>query len=152
MNIYQTFATDQLAEKNGITLDLGDGVTIAIRRAGGHNAAFARVLEAKSKPYRRQIDLGTLDPDLNRRLMVEVYADTIALGWTGITDRSGTELPFTRDNFIAVMTDLPDLFALVTEEANRLANFRAADIEETASALGNGSSGISNGAKASRRS
>lgn len=148
MNLYEKFATNEDAERTGIVLDLGEGVTITVRRAGGRNAAYQRVLEAKVKPYRRQIDLGTLDPELNRRLIIEAYAEAVVLGWSGVTDRAGKALAFSRDNFIKVMSDLPDLFGVIVDEAGRAANFRAAEIEETAAVLGKGSSGTSSGAKA----
>jgi len=64
--------------------------------------------------------------------MAEVYAETVLLGWTGVADENGTPLPFTKENCVKLLTDLPDLFRDIQEQAQRVANFRAADLEADA--------------------
>jgi hypothetical protein len=142
---YDLFETDKSAETQGVVLDYGH-FRITIRRAGGANTAFARRLEAKIKPYRHAFNSGTLDDAIAKRIMVEVYAETVVIGWDDVTDRHGNPLPFTVPNCVQLFTDLPELFANVQEQATSLALFRAEEVEEAADFLPDGFNGNSNGA------
>lgn len=137
MSLYKAFKTDKNLETGGIVLsygknDRGEEMEITIARAGGSNANYTRRLEARAKPYRRQINLGTMDTKLFESIMREVYAETVVLGWRGIDDENGNPLPCTKENVVKVFEDLPDLFADVQEQANRAALFRTEIQEEGA--------------------
>lgn len=132
-SIYDLFATDAKAEaEEGLALDYGSFGRITIRRAGGANKGFARALEAKLRPYRRQIQAGTLEEAVAERLLAEVYAETVLIGWQGIRDRAGQEIAFSHKAAVTLFTDLPELFRDVQEQAQKAANFRLAEIEESA--------------------
>lgn len=132
MSLYQKFETDaNLETGKGVTLDYGD-FTITIHRAGNSNRAYQKALVDKIKPYARMMQAGNLDAEKSNRLMAEVYADTIVKGWSGVTDKKGKELEFTRENVVKVLTDLPDFFQKLQNEAEDVANFRKAEIEADA--------------------
>ena len=120
---YALFSTSPALETDGITLDYG-AFRIRIARAGGANRKFQQVLEAKLKPHRRQIQTETLADEVAHRLIVDAYAEAVLLGWDGVADAEGQPLPFTRENAIRLMTDLPDLFRDVQEQATKAALFR----------------------------
>lgn len=128
MNPYELFKTDSNMEAAGIDLDYGD-FSIRISRAGGANQKYLKLLGERMKPHRRRIENGTLDNAVAERLLAEVYADSVILGWTNITDADGQALPFNRDNCVRLLLDLPELFRDIQEQAGRVANFRAAQIE-----------------------
>lgn len=129
---YEAFETDPNLEcGEGVRLDYG-GFSITVHRAGGGNHRFLRVLEAKLKPHRRQLQAGTLDEELARGLLIEAYAEAVVVGWSGVEDRDGRPMAFTRENVIKLLTDLPELFRDVQEQAQGLANFRRAQREEAA--------------------
>jgi hypothetical protein len=138
MSLYNTFASDEKSEKDGIILDLGvnskdQPIGIRIRRAGGSNTRFAKVFEQKSKPYRRLMEIpGALDPKVQERVMREVYADSVVVGWENVEDKDGTPMEFNRDNVIRLFTDLPNLFRLVMRESQNEALFRAEIREQEA--------------------
>lgn len=132
MSIYKKFATDSTLEADkGVTIDYGD-FKFTLRRAGGANKEYSKVFNDKYKPYRKMAEAGNLTDEIATRILVETYAETVIVGWDGITDEKGKKLPFNRENVIKVMTDLPELFNLVIEEATRLANFRKEEIESEA--------------------
>lgn len=136
MSLYQSFKTDENIEKNGIMLEYGttDGgapIRIRIARAGGANLKFARLLEQKTKPYRRQLQMETMDQNVQVAVLREVFAESVVLGWENVEDENGKPLPFSKENCIKLFTDLPDLFADVREQANKSVLFRA-DIREIA--------------------
>ncbi|MCQ8781722.1 hypothetical protein [Mangrovibrevibacter kandeliae] len=111
MNLYEQFSTDQDAESGrGISLRYGEGINITIHRAGGANRKFLRRYEAKTKPYTRQIQNGTMDEEVSRQLMAELYAETVIVGWEGVTDREGNPLQFNVENATKLLLDLPELF------------------------------------------
>lgn len=130
MNLYNTFETNKDLERDGIVLDYGfnskdEPIQIRIARAGGANTKFAKVLEQKMKPYKRAIANDTMDNKVAEKLLIEAYADAVILSWTGVEDREGNSLEFTRDNVVKVLTDLPDLFMDIQAQSQKSALFRA---------------------------
>lgn len=135
-SLYKTFATNEQVEKEGVILEYGlnsagKPIQIRVARAGGSNAKFAKALEAKTRPYRRQIQNETMDKDLELKVFMEVYVDSVILGWENVEDRAGKPLPFNRENCIKLLTDLPDLFHDIREQSQKSALFRA-EIREIA--------------------
>jgi hypothetical protein len=131
-NPYEMFKTNANAEvERGIDLDYGD-FKIRIVRAGGANKKFSQLLTAKMRPYRRQIDNDTLDPAVADRLMAEVYADTIILGWDGVCGEDGKPLSFSKENVVKILTDLPDMFRDIQSQAMLAANFKIEERKEDA--------------------
>lgn len=130
MSFYETFATDtKLESVEGIDLDYGASGVIKIHRAGGANKKFATVLNAKMAPYRRQLANGSMDEAVATKLMAEIYAEAVILGWVGVKGRDGKELKFTKENVVKLLVDLPELFKDIQEQATTIANFRASNIE-----------------------
>ncbi len=133
MSLYDTFKADSEMESGtGIWLDYGDGGQINIRRAGGSNKRYGAVLAAKMKPYQRQLQNGTMDDEVSRRILAEVYASTVIVGWKGVDGPNGKTLACTEENVVRVLLDLPDLFRDIQDQANSLANFRAEQAEADA--------------------
>ena len=73
--------------------------------------------------------------------MSDIYAKTIILDWEviqdgkpkkGIEGRDGSVLPFNYENVRQAFMDLPNLFIDIQEQANSIANFRKAELEEDA--------------------
>lgn len=131
MSIYKTFQTSKDMERDGIWLDYGlldEDVTKPIRikvaRSGGSNQNFAKALETKTKPHRRSIQTETIDTKIVEKLLMETFVDSVILDWTNVSDKDGNVLPFTRENVILVMTDLPDLFADIREQSAKAVLYR----------------------------
>lgn len=129
-SIYDAFGANKSFEKDGITVDYGPAGKFILARAGGSNKKFAKVLEARYRPYRRQAEAGTLDNEVAERLMAEAYAEAVVLGWEGVTDRNGDPIPFSRDTCISLLLELPDLFSEIREQAGQFANYRILENEE----------------------
>lgn len=137
MSLYNQFGTDKKVEKEGVILQYGNTaggkpIQIKICRAGGANVAYNKAMEAKTKPYRRQLQNGTLDIEVMTSILREVYADTVVIGWSNVEGADGKPMAFTRENVIKLFTDLPELFADVQEQATNLALFRAEINEQDA--------------------
>src|SRR5262245_48481461 len=134
MSLYKQFKTDSSLEKAGILLQYGKNskgadICIRIARASMANEPYAKRMEAKVKPFRRQIQNETIERALLAGIVREVFAETIVLGWENVEDADGNTQPFTKENCLKLFNDLPDLFEDIQEQAQRAALFRA-DIRE----------------------
>lgn len=124
MSLYRHFKTSARQEAEGVDLSYPGGVKIKIARAGGSNLAFKKAFERLARRYRRQLELEILPLDVQNKLLQEVYADTVVLGWEGVTDELGRPMEHTRDNVLKLFTDLPDLWADVKTCAENATLFR----------------------------
>ena len=134
MGLKDQFATDVSLETEGIVIDYGtDRVRIA--RAGGANKKFAKLLERKTKPFRRAIAVGAFDNDRSMSILRDVYAEAVVLNWEvnkgtdqepkwvkGIDPKdagmTGKDLlPVTPENVKKVFLNLPDLFTDLQQQA-----------------------------------
>lgn len=123
VNPYAKMLTDSDLETKGVKLQY-EGFSVTIARAGGQNHRFLKLLEAKQKPYRRQIETDTLPMDINQRLLREVYAEAIVLGWDGIVDPETLEpMAYTVSNCMKLFEHVPELFRDIAAAANERANF-----------------------------
>lgn len=122
--IYDKFGTDKKAEQEGIILDYGDGMEIRIARAGGSNVKFEKSVQQKMRKYGLQAKHDLLEPEQQREIFREVLAETVVLGWKGVTDRDGNDLPYSKDNCIQLFKDLPDLFDDVLEQSRKSSLFK----------------------------
>ena len=141
MGLRAQFATDHSLETTGIIIDYGtDRVKIA--RAGGANKAFVRLLDIKTKPFRRAIAVGAFDNEHSLLIMREIYAEAVILDWehnTGTLTEPKWEkgidpkdagmtgkglLPVTVENVMKVFINLPDLFMDLQQQAQAGALFR----------------------------
>jgi hypothetical protein len=131
--MYAQFKTDAAMESGGVWLDYGD-FKLKIARAGGANKKFQKVLEARTKPFRRAMQTETMNNDKAMEILRGVYAETIVLAWETKVDgefKSGIEnpeggdlLPYNSANVTEVFNTLPDLFADIQEQSNKVAIFR----------------------------
>lgn len=141
MSMFSQFKTDTNLERQGIIIDYGD-FRITIARAGGGNKKFARILEHKTKPYRRALATETMNNDLSMAVLREVYAESIVLNWEtkvdgkfkkGIeSEDGGKPIAFNTENVVATFEKLPDLFKDVQEQAAKVALFRQTILEDDA--------------------
>jgi len=144
--LFAAFKTDSTMETDGILLRY-PGFEVKVARAGGANKAFGKLFESRiSKPYARQMKMGTMDDDLASQLMAEVYHDTILIKGTcraqdaagkwhdnSIPTADGKIVDATRANVVKLFsTDLAELFRDIQGQAGDFANYRQMDMEEAA--------------------
>lgn len=137
MSLYKAFGTNAELENKGIELavatnDDGSVVKFFVSRAGKGNKKYQKALETVFKPYRRQMQLGTMSEETASSLMTEIFATTILKGWENVQTEDGKDLPFNKENAVKLLTDLPELYDTLTAAANDVANFRDETLEEDA--------------------
>lgn len=139
MSLYKQFATNTEKEIEGIEVQMteaenndGSIPTFVVSRMGKSNKRYSKALEAATRPYRRQIELGTMNNDKAEEIFLGVFVDTVLKGWNNVRDESGADMPFTKQNAMKLFKDLPEVYERLQEEAKLSANFREASLEEEA--------------------
>lgn len=141
MSMYEQFKTNETLETQGVVIDYGD-FRVTLARAGGANRRFARVFEAKTKPYRRAIQTETMDEGVAMRILRETYAEAAIKNWevknekeewsVGIEAPDGSILPFDIRSILSTFDNIPDLFEDLREQAGKASLYREMVLEEDA--------------------
>lgn len=130
MSLYKLFKTDKDKESGrGITLKYGTA-SITIHRAGNGNPLYRKLNNENLRKHGRELELGLLTPEEDNRIMAEIYAESVVIGWENVCDESGKEMAFNKENAVKLFTDLPDLFADLKNAATDRALFKAQELEE----------------------
>lgn len=149
MSMFDQFETDSVLESDGIWIDYGD-FRVQIGRAGGANKKYLSYAEAKTKPFRRAIQAGTMPEDRSRALLYDIYARTVIFNWqvadgedkdgntkwkNGIHKKGGGILEVTPENIMLTFKVLPAIFVDLQQAAEGISLFRKAEMEADAKNL-----------------
>lgn len=139
MGLHKQFKTNSAKENEGVEIEFpeaqnddGSIPVFVISRMGKSNKAYSKALEAATRPYRRQVELGTMKNDVAESLFLGVFVDTVLRGWKHVQDEEGNEIPFNRDSAKALLEELPDVYERLQEEAKISSNFRDSSLEAEA--------------------
>lgn len=143
-SMFSQFETSTKLEQDGITVDYGT-FKVIVAHAGGSNKAYASLMEAETKPFRRLIQAGTVEQKKLEEIFYKVYAKTIIRNWfvkvgedddgepiweQGIDKKGGGILPFNVENIILTFKLLPNLFLDLKRLAEDIAMYKAEGLEE----------------------
>lgn len=96
-DIFNEFATDQALERNGVWREIGPGTEVLVARANNRN--YSRVLsELYEKNSQKLEEKSEAADDLSDQIMIEVFAQTILLGWRGDFAYKGSILVYSVEN------------------------------------------------------
>lgn len=135
-NLYHLFETDKEMELKGIALKFGDS-KFHVKRAGGANREFDTIFNEKTRAMSSKLQLAALSPEQSDAILMEVYFEAVMLDWEDVTNRAGELLEFTKENFVQVMKDLPDLWKGLRTEAANMDNFLVIQKKAAGATLGN---------------
>ena len=128
-SIYEQFDTNREVETKGIELDFGEAGVFTIARAGGANKRYAKVMKQMASPYKRQMEHDLMSPESVDDLLIDVFVESVMIGWKGVKDREGKDLKYSKKVCTELFHELPELFAVVRNESSKAANFRHQDLE-----------------------
>lgn len=137
-SVFAMFDVDKDIEKGGILLNYGD-FRFRIARSGGSNQKYKKLLQARLKPYRHQIDNDTMDEAVSEQIIREVFAATVLLGWESKNengewepwlDIKGEKVPYSPEAGAELLTELPEFFREIQSMSGKAANFRKFEEEE----------------------
>lgn len=116
--------------ENGIWINVGEGLRIKV--ASMSNKAYVKTLKASMKPYRSQIRSGRIRDEVVEGVVKACMARTVLLAWEGLTeDDEETEIPYSTDKALELLTDFPEFFQIVHDAASDHALFVADEDEDS---------------------
>lgn len=143
MSMYEQFETSASLEQQGITLDYGS-FRVRMARAGGANTKYARKLSDLWAPHKRAMQLGAMDEKVAQEILIKALVFGCILDWEvcvdrekdewkkGIEGRDGEIMPFSTDNLLKTLRELPNLFLNLQEDAKNMTLYREVLREEDA--------------------
>jgi hypothetical protein len=135
-DLAKLYGTSVKLEQEGVDLHLGGDCYITVKRAGGSNRAFLEAFRRVTAPHRKAIERGALDPETDDQLGIEIFAQSVVIGWRGVVV-NGEAVTFSRENFVRVMRELPELWHVVRDEARNASNFRDGEVADAGKPSGN---------------
>lgn len=135
--LYEKNQTDSEKEKDGARFEYDlnskdEKIVFIVAREGGRNLHYQKVAEQIFKPYRRQIQHGQINPQTLDSLLAEVYSKTVVKGWEGVEDENNNSLPFSPENCLKLLNDLPVVFDAIKEFARDYTRFLIEEAEADA--------------------
>lgn len=101
--------------------------------AYAQNPEFQKAHRQLTKPFRRQLEKGTLDVEKEEELLCEAMATGLLLDWKRVKfEEDGDDVPYTQDLAKQALILNPELREFVAGFSYELDNFRNKDIESTA--------------------
>ena len=91
MDIFAAFATDEKLEAEGKWFPLSKDAKVLVARSG--NQRYVTALRDKAKEAQLDLASGEEADQLAEEILIDVMAETVLLGWKGITDK-GAEVPY----------------------------------------------------------
>ena len=104
-NVFTAYGSDKVKERAGVPfyLDKESDCYIRIARWCGRNVEHTKAQAELTK------QIGALPQAEQDEKRLEVFAEHLITGWNNITDADGNDLPFTTENAINLLKQLPDL-------------------------------------------
>lgn len=131
-NLRKLFGTNQTAEVEGIWVDYPSGISMKIARMGGANTEYARYLTNQLKPYKFQLDRGTLAEEKSKEILLDVFARYILKDWKGVTDEKGLPIAYDVEAGKKILSEYPELLNDLQALASDYRKFALEVLEETA--------------------
>ena len=140
MSLRSTFKTNNELERQGRWFDI-----VSVRNANGtvpgfkmarmhkNNPEDLAAMERIAKDLRQAIDLDVMTEEVASPIMRGVFVETILLDWRNVFDvveggSTEVEVPFDKAAADKLMSELPDLYLMLVEEAKKLGNYRDAEV------------------------
>ena len=130
MKIGKAFGTNERLEQDGVWVDLGDGGSVKVARAG--NKANRKLLKRLVGPHKAALRSDRLPDDVLEKLTIECMARTILLDWRGIEEDDGKNVEYSVENAIRLLTAYKDFRDQIAASSADLALYQDAAEEAAA--------------------
>ncbi|MDH3375354.1 MAG: hypothetical protein OEQ39_00085 [Gammaproteobacteria bacterium] len=122
-------AIDLEKSESGVWIEYDSGISFLIARAD--TSPYRSAVRKMHKRYKRQIEQETLSDEKSDRLMAELMAEHILLGWSGMMNGK-EEFKYSRDNAVAFLSDerYAEVRQWIMAQSQDLENFRAEEVKK----------------------
>lgn len=127
MDIFKSFATDEVAETEGRWFPISKTAKVLVARAGNPN--YLKALRQRMRES--QVDVDDTSEENEKfvtSLIVETLAETVLLGWKGDIQFKGKPLEYSKANAIKLL-EFKDFRKKITEIADKSESFRLKEDE-----------------------
>ena len=135
-NLYSTYGSEPELEARGVVLDYElankETFSIKVKRAGARNQAWKVAYNSIMKPHAKDIADGKLSEGENKKLLADIWAKTVVIGWSNLRDGEGNEVKFTIQTCYELFCTFPDLLNDVIADSHTRSNFQHEEMEATA--------------------
>jgi len=118
-----SFAVNEEAEIRGVHKSLGDGASILVARA--YNDNYNKRFREEMEPYRSATGITGLSDEAADEIFIKVMAETILLGWEGLTDDDGNLVEYSVETAVEWLTKYKEFRKIVSATSSDIDNFRA---------------------------
>lgn len=137
MSLYKQFKMDETKEAEGVEIKYGPNddntvPTFRIRRRSAQNQQYAKTLDRESGPYRRMIELNTLDDKISNRIVMRTFCQSILIGWENVYNQQNQPIAFNFDNAMKLFGELPELYEELQSQSAKASLFRDDTMESDA--------------------
>ena len=94
------------------------------------NMKFQRALSRLQQPHRRKIEQGSIDPNLNKRIVAEAMAEGVLLDWKNVGSVGGETPAYTPKLGMTALMKSVEFRDWVSEIATNMSNYRDEEISE----------------------
>ena len=131
MDLYKKYKTDKKLDNEGVFVDYGGGTKFRLARMSRTNQRYQKAMTEVMEQHEIALKRKSLDEDLAEELQIKVFVETILLDWEGVNAPDGQPLEYSKDAAIKLLTDLPDLYSDLQEQASSISHFREMEDAET---------------------
>ncbi len=135
-NLYTTYGSEPELEAVGVVIDYElvnkETFSIKIKRAGARNQEWKVAYNEIMKPHAQAIADGKMSEEENKKLLAEIWASTVVVGWSNLRDGEGNEVKFTKETCYELFCAFPDLLNEVIADSHMRSNFQHEEMEATA--------------------
>lgn len=122
-NLDNLFKTDKNVEKDGVWFNISDTIGFRVRRFSDTNPQIKKAMAMYYKPFARQMEMGTMDPEKEREIMVKLFVKACMMDWKGV-EIDGKPAGYNEEVAIPFFMGLPDLFASLLMHSKDFTNFK----------------------------
>jgi hypothetical protein len=126
-NVYQRFGSSLDLERKGVVMDYKcphGTFSLKIKRAGARNPEWKKIYNEVMKPVAEDIVAGKVSEADNKILLAEVWSKSVVVGWAGVINSDGEEVPFSVETCYELFCYMPDLLNDVIADSHLLSNFQ----------------------------
>lgn len=117
------FKSDKRKVNGGVWVQIGDGAEILVARL--QNEAHRSLVNRLMSPHRHFEQRGQEVPaDILKAIGLQAMAQTVLLGWRGIIDDDGTEIPYSAEEAMKAL-EIDDFSEMVIINAGNRKLFRS---------------------------
>lgn len=122
------FKSDKRKVNGGVWVEVGGGAQILVARLpnDAHRDLVIRLMAPHRHFEQRGVDV---PDDITRAIGLKAMAQTVLLGWRGIIDDDGTEIPYSVEEAMKAL-EIEDFAALVMTNAGNRKLYRADNEED----------------------